>query len=332
MNEISVTEKKVYKLIKNLDPKKAAGPNEKPTKILQIKPAELSPVLTRIFQFSFDTQDVPQDWGDANIVPLYKKGGTYLSATVLGPLLFLTYINDMLGYAQSGVRLFADNTLLYREISDIKDADQLQKYLEELENWEKKWTMRLNQTKCNVICIPQKNKDLVQFIGKYWVHSTVSQNVVPQQEMWMQTKIRTAVRSDTKMSNRSPVLQIKPYQRFLINKTTTINISYIDQDDDIVRCEFSSYGTGNGIKTPKGLSMNKADCIIKFDVPGRIYRVGDTGLILVDVMDFNRYDMVLVSGNHKEIFVAGNSATARSLSAVPLQARCIIHISDNIIN
>ncbi|VDI37034.1 Hypothetical predicted protein [Mytilus galloprovincialis] len=97
----------------------------------------------------------------------------------------------------------------------------------------------------------------MKFIGKYWVTSTVSQNVVPQQEMWMQTKIRTGVRSDTQMSNRSPVLQIKPYQRFLINKTTTISVNYIDQDDDLVRCEFSSFGTSNGIKTPKGLSMNK---------------------------------------------------------------------------
>ncbi|CAG2234449.1 unnamed protein product [Mytilus edulis] len=75
--------------------------------------------------------------------------------------------------------------------------------------------------------------------------------------MWMQTKIRSAVRSDTQMSNRSPVLQIKPYQRFQINRTTTVNVNYIDQDDDIVRCEFSSFGTGNGIQTPYGLSMNK---------------------------------------------------------------------------
>ncbi|XP_063427353.1 uncharacterized protein LOC134710873 [Mytilus trossulus] len=55
----------------------------------------------------------------------------------------------------------------------------------------------------------------MKFIGKYWVTSTVSQDVDPQQEIWMQTKIRTAVRSDTQMSNRSPVLQIKPYQRFV---------------------------------------------------------------------------------------------------------------------
>ncbi|CAC5416938.1 unnamed protein product [Mytilus coruscus] len=80
MNDITVTENGVFKLLKNLDTNKTAGPDEIPTKILQITAAELLSVLTKIFQFSLDTGEVPQDWRDANIVPLYKKGDTHLAA------------------------------------------------------------------------------------------------------------------------------------------------------------------------------------------------------------------------------------------------------------
>ncbi|VDI30196.1 Hypothetical predicted protein [Mytilus galloprovincialis] len=78
----------------------------------------------------------------------------------------------------------------------------------------------------------------------------------------------------------------------------------------------------------KKTRWSEADCILKFDVPRSIYKVGDKGLILIDVLDFNKHDVELVSGNQTEIFASGNSATARSLSAVPLQASCFILLFD----
>ena len=78
--------------------------------------------------------------------------------TVLHPLLFLTYINDMPSHTESDVRLFADDSLLYREIRNTNDSIQLQEDLNALESWEKKWLMRFNLSKCNVISIPPKNK------------------------------------------------------------------------------------------------------------------------------------------------------------------------------
>ena len=46
--------------------------------------------------------------------------------TVLGPLLFLIYINDMPSYVQSDIRLFADDAYLYRVITSIDDPFKLQ--------------------------------------------------------------------------------------------------------------------------------------------------------------------------------------------------------------
>ena len=45
--------------------------------------------------------------------------------TVLGPLLFLAHINDMPGCSDSNVRLFADDSLLYRVIQMPEDSKQL---------------------------------------------------------------------------------------------------------------------------------------------------------------------------------------------------------------
>ena len=52
--------------------------------------------------------------------------------TVLGPLMFLIYINDISEQVSSPLRLFADDCLLYRVIHTETDAQQLQSDLDYL--------------------------------------------------------------------------------------------------------------------------------------------------------------------------------------------------------
>ncbi len=71
--------------------------------------------------------------------------------TVLGPLMFLTYINDIHEELSSNIRLFADDALLYRPILSRQDTQTLQDDINTLSKWAKRWQMSFNVKKCYVM-------------------------------------------------------------------------------------------------------------------------------------------------------------------------------------
>ena len=71
--------------------------------------------------------------------------------SVLGPILFLAYINDLPQDVVSQVRLFADDTAIYLTLENKDDSDKLQVDLDRLQAWEAKWDMEFNPSKCQVI-------------------------------------------------------------------------------------------------------------------------------------------------------------------------------------
>jgi hypothetical protein len=83
--------------------------------------------------------------------------------TVLGPLMFLLYINDIADHIDSGtkIRLFADDCLLYRIIRSPHDSDILQKDLHTLCSWAHKWQMRFNTSKCKTLRVTTKKKTFI---------------------------------------------------------------------------------------------------------------------------------------------------------------------------
>ena len=94
--------------------------------------------------------------------------------TVLGPLLFLIYINDIDNKISSGtkIRLFADDSLLYRTIKTDEDSAILQNDLNQLQEWEKTWKMEFHPHKCQLIRITNKVKPIS---NNYAIHNITLQ-------------------------------------------------------------------------------------------------------------------------------------------------------------
>ena len=88
--------------------------------------------------------------------------------TVLAPILFLIYINDLTSYVNSTIRLFADDAYLYRKVETQEDPQILRKDLENLEVWEKMHDMEFHPDKCKVLRITAKTKPIVT---KYELHN-----------------------------------------------------------------------------------------------------------------------------------------------------------------
>ena len=77
--------------------------------------------------------------------------------SVLGPVLFVCYINDMPEVVKSMIYLYADDAKIGRQIVNDSDKDVLQLDLDELEKWAKKWQMKFNPNKCKVMHIGNKD-------------------------------------------------------------------------------------------------------------------------------------------------------------------------------
>jgi hypothetical protein len=85
--------------------------------------------------------------------------------TVMGPLLFLLYINDLPSVLDpsTSCRLFADDCLIYRSITSFSDQVILQRDLEALYSWGITWGLKFNVSKCNIMHLDRKTVSPTRF-------------------------------------------------------------------------------------------------------------------------------------------------------------------------
>ena len=305
LRNVKFTEATVIEALNNLKTDKSPGPDKLPPKFLYEVRHELSEALTMIFNESIKTGEVPRDWRDAEVVPLFKKGNRnepsnyrpvsltcifgkvmeklikdqllehiygnqimndsqhgftkgrscltnlldffetvyekldrdravdiiYLDfakafdkvphlrlsskleacgiegnihrwiknwlfdrrqkvgirghysdwigvmsgvpqGSVLGPLLFLVYINDIDEGILSKLSKFADDTKLCREVKNEQDAKFLQADLQKLYQWSEDWQMLFNIDKCSIMHVGGKNREFKYEIGGKTLRST----------------------------------------------------------------------------------------------------------------------------------------------------------------
>jgi len=80
--------------------------------------------------------------------------------SVLGPLLFLIFINDLDLNIYNILLNFADDTKICSRIRNTEDMSKLQEDLNTLQEWAQTWQMQFNTQKCKVMLIGGGDKKL----------------------------------------------------------------------------------------------------------------------------------------------------------------------------
>ncbi|XP_060577593.1 uncharacterized protein LOC132734763 [Ruditapes philippinarum] len=161
--EVQFNEQITMKLLENLNVTKSCGPDFLHPRVLkEVKNAICLP-LTLLFHQSFEEEETPIDWKTANVkarqrVVIGSEKSQWTEVTsgipqgsVLGPTLFLIYINDIEDAIEGTLRLFADDTKLYNLANDDADIEKIQSDNDKLSIWSEKWLLKFNANKCTTL-------------------------------------------------------------------------------------------------------------------------------------------------------------------------------------
>lgn len=89
--------------------------------------------------------------------------------SVLGPTLFLVYINDISDNLNfSAIKLFADDALLFSQVNTLQDSVNFQEDLNILDQWAYNWKMNFNTDKCQIVRFARQssgNPDVVYYLS-----------------------------------------------------------------------------------------------------------------------------------------------------------------------
>ena len=106
-------------------------------------------------------------------------------SSVLGPLLFLLYINDLPDNIQSQVRLFADDSAVNLTVNNQNDSTKID--LDTLQEWERTWDMKFNPSKCQVLYISRARQPIHT---NYTLHDEMRYEMYV---VWFQIKTRKKI-------------------------------------------------------------------------------------------------------------------------------------------
>jgi hypothetical protein len=98
--------------------------------------------------------------------------------SVLGPLLFLIYINDIDEAVCNSLLKFADDTKVFSVVSDINDVNKLQNDLKNLCKWSEDWLMLFNVDKCKVMHLGSNNGK-----AKYVMNGKLLEEVIEERDL-----------------------------------------------------------------------------------------------------------------------------------------------------
>ena len=92
--------------------------------------------------------------------------------SILGPLLFILYINDLPDTVKCGIKLYADDTKIYQKVNNGEDAKEFQENIDELYKWSLEWQLLFHPDKCHVVHFGKSNIEQSYHMGDVQLDTT----------------------------------------------------------------------------------------------------------------------------------------------------------------
>ncbi|CAB3980151.1 Hypothetical predicted protein [Paramuricea clavata] len=169
--EVSVEE--VEKLLREIDPTKACGPDAFPSFVLKECASELAPSA---YYLANRAQRVLVKGCTSKLLPVTSG---VPQGSILGPLLFIWYINDLPDVVSKDtlVYLFADDTKLVRINNSPSDVREIQDDITKVSSWTNQWSLKLNFEKCESLSVTRNRQPVnsVYAINGKPISKTISQ-------------------------------------------------------------------------------------------------------------------------------------------------------------
>ena len=107
------------------------------------------------------------------IIYIFLKVRTYRNGSVLGPCLFIVFVNDLPSIVQSIVKLYADDCKLLAVVSTREQADTIQADLDNLSTWTEQNNSFFNEAKCVVMHHEPNNPNFEYYLNGHRLETTV---------------------------------------------------------------------------------------------------------------------------------------------------------------
>ncbi|MCD9088855.1 reverse transcriptase domain-containing protein, partial [Stenotrophomonas sp. SY1] len=137
--------------------------------------------------------------------------------TVLAPIMFAIYINDMDEGIESYMSFFADDAKLLR-VKTEEDCESLQRDLNKVQEWSRKWEMEFNTKKCSIM---EFGKSKNRITGAYKLGEEGIKKVENEKDLGVIV-----------MNNMSPEKQINKIfgETYDLIRTIKVALTYLDEE------------------------------------------------------------------------------------------------------